>query len=117
MERKNFNPTDWLNNENKIVRKQPSKNGNTHDLKIQVENLIRVIEEQRLDITSIYADWRNIGFGFADAFGEDGRSLFHRVSQFCPDYSVQDCDKHFDKYLKSKGRGITIRTFFYLAKQ
>ncbi len=115
MERKKFNPTDWLKVDKSIttIRKP---NGNTSILFERIEALIEVIEEQRLDITAIYADWRNIGFAFADEFGENGRSLFHRISQFYPEYSARECDKQFDHCLKSKGHGITIKTVFHLAK-
>lgn len=115
MERKKFNPDDWLkqNTATATIRKTRDSNENTYT---QIESLIQIVEELRLDITSIYTDWRNIGFAFAHEFGEAGRHLFHRISQFCSSYTPENCDQHFDKYLNSKGRGITIRTVFYLFK-
>jgi hypothetical protein len=71
----------------------------------------------RLDVTSAYNDWVNIGFAFADEFGETGRNLFHRVSQFYPNYSIPDCDKQFDNCSKAGGHGVSLKTFFYHAKQ
>lgn len=115
MERKKFNPTAWLKEENGIATIL-KPNGNSDKVFAQIEALIEIIEEQRLDITAIYADWRNIGFAFADEFGENGRSLFHRISQFYQEYSARECDKQFDHCLKSKGHGITIKTVFHLAK-
>lgn len=83
----------------------------------QTESIIHQIESQQIDITTAYSDWRNIGFAFADEFGETGREYFHRISRFYPDYSATDCDKQFNNCLKAKGQGISLKTFFYHAKQ
>ena len=82
-----------------------------------VEVIIQRIESAHTDITSDYAHWRDIGFAFADEFGESGRDYFHRVSRFYPEYSQPSCDKQFDNCLKAKGNGVTIKTFFHLAQQ
>ena len=65
----------------------------------------------------LYSDWVNIGFAFADEFGETGRNLFHRVSQYHPEYSTQECDKQFDNCMKARGQGVSLKTFFYHAKE
>lgn len=116
MERKTFNPQDWLNQptpQPKVTEQQTFNSDSQID---EVERIILSIEANRTDITSTYSDWVNIGFAFADEFGENGRNLFHRVSQFYPDYSATECDKQFDNCLKSKGHGVSLKTFFYLAK-
>jgi len=82
----------------------------------EVENVLKQIEEKKTDITAAYNDWVRIGFAFADKFGESGRSLFHRVSRFYPGYLPDDCDNQFNNCLKSNGHGVTLKTFFYLAK-
>src|SRR5690606_27283119 len=82
----------------------------------EVAQLIEQIEMNHTDLTPSYEDWRNIGFALADEFGENGRDLFHRVSQFHPEYDHQECGKQFDNCLKSKGSGVNINTLFYLAK-
>lgn len=116
MERINFNPQDWLNQptQQPKVTEQPTFNKDSQ--LDEVEHIIQSIEANTTDITSTYSDWVNIGFAFADEFGENGRTLFHRVSQFYPDYSHQECDKQFDNCLESKGHGVSLKTFFYLAK-
>jgi len=81
-----------------------------------VEIIIQRLESAQTDITSNYSDWRDIGFAFADEFGVTGRDYFHRVSRFYPGYSYEDCDKQYNKCLKAKGHGVTIKTFFHLAK-
>ena len=116
MERKTFIPQDWLNQPTpqQIVTEQQTFDSGTQIN--EVEKIILDIEANSTDITSSYSDWVNIGFAFADEFGENGRSLFHRVSQFYPNYNAQECDKQFDNCLKSKGHGVSLKTFFYLAK-
>ena len=81
-----------------------------------VEAILQRIESSQTDITASYSDWRDLGFSFADEFGESGRDYFHRVSRFYPGYSYKDCDKQFDKCLKANGHGVTIKTFFHLSK-
>ena len=116
MERKTFIPQNWLNQPTpqQIVTEQQTFDSGTQIN--EVEKIILDIEANSTDITSSYSDWVNIGFAFADEFGENGRSLFHRVSQFYPNYNAQECDKQFDNCLKSKGHGVSLKTFFYLAK-
>ena len=81
-----------------------------------VEKIISQIEFEKLDITSPYDNWLNIGFGFAETFGETGRGIFHRVSSFHPKYDYTSCEKQFNECLKSRKNGVTIKTFFKIAK-
>lgn len=117
MEKKTFNPHDWLQEptlpQNDAVPQIPDPSSTPED----VEKIILSLEAKQLDITSTYGDWINIGFAFADAFGEAGRNLFHRVSKFHPEYSTPDCNKQYDSCLKSKGSGVSLKSFFYMAKQ
>jgi len=127
-----FNLNDWVEKSNQQAKdteptnKTSSKSNQANTIKetakhsvnfSEVESVVSKLEESQLDITENYSDWRNIGFAFADELGESGRNLFHRVSQFYAGYSDKDCNEQFDKCLKSKGHGINISTFFYLAKQ
>lgn len=116
MERKTFNPQDWLNQPTPQPKVTEQQTFNTDSQPDEVERIIQSIEANRTDITSTYSDWVNIGFAFSDEFGENGRTLFHRVSQFYPGYSAPECDKQFDNCLKSNGHGVSLKTFFYLAK-
>lgn len=117
MEKKVFNPADWQDtSETQSV--QPEFNQSNENNKLtEVENIIAEIESKQLDIASAYSDWRNIGFAFADEFGEVGRDLFHRISKFYNDYNTNECNSQFDKCLKANGQGISIATFFFQAKQ
>lgn len=117
MERKTFNPQEWIENPNQQqIDTEPKEQLPQHDLS-DVEKIIQQIEANQIDIAIAYSDWRNIGFAFADEFGETGRDYFHRISRFYADYSTTECDRQFDNCLKAKGQGISLKTFFYHAKQ
>ena len=83
----------------------------------EVKEIIDEIEAKQIDIASEYAEWRNIGFAFADAFGESGRELFQRISKFYPEYDEAECNDQYNKCLKANGQGISLKTFFYHAQQ
>jgi len=82
-----------------------------------IEVVVQRIEQSSTDITANYPDWRDIGFAFADEFGESGRDYYHRISRFYPHYSPQSCDKQYDNCLKADGQGISIKTFYHVAKK
>ena len=78
--------------------------------------LINALREMQFDIAPDYAAYRNIGFAFADEFGEDGRLLFHSACEYSPKYKRGATDKHYSSFLKGHAgkRRVTIATFFYL---
>ena len=135
MTKKIFNPADWLQSQqHRFVphetecpgsspdetecphETEPGRNINSN-IKTEVEHIIQQLEAHRTDLTATYSHWRDIGFAFAQSFGEEGREFFHRVSRFHPAYSSPGCDNQYNNCLKSTGSGITIKTFFYLAAQ
>ena len=120
MSKKEFNPQEWLQHSSTDAQPCVSYSNTTENAKTSqqtdVEEIITRIEANQIDITNAYSDWRDIGFAFATEFGQQGREYFHRISRFYPDYSTFECDKQFDKCLKSNGTGITLKTFFHTAK-
>lgn len=90
---------------------------NTDTTREDVERVIKQIEVQHVDITSDYHDWVKIGFAFAAEFGKNGRGYFNRVSRMYPNYKQKDIDKQYNKCLGSKGSGVTIASFFQIAKE
>lgn len=121
---KKFNPLEWMDTPstlNTITEKSPLHLIKTkeiaNDTSTQVEAIIKQIEANKIDITSAYGDWLNIGFAFADEFGENGRDLFHRISKYYSDYSTTECNRQYDNCLLAKGHGVSMKTFFYHAKQ
>lgn len=60
-----------------------------------VEGLVKIIEQNHVDITDNYQEWVRIGYSLA-TLGEVGRSYFHRVSCMSSKYNAVKCDKQFN---------------------
>ena len=115
--KKKFEAKDWLRKEQeKPVEKASVARIVNNDPYDDIEVVTRRIEDAGVDITVGYAAWRDVGFALSDALGEAGRQYYHRVSCLNPDYNQQECDKQYDKCLKAHGTGVTVKTFFQLAK-
>ena len=114
--REKFNPNNWqtasINQINHITPVSYHSN-----LSQEIENLTMLIESSSIDIAPAYAEWRDLGFALADALGENGRSYYHRLSRFHPNYSSDETDKQYSACLSAHGHGVTSKTFFHLAKQ
>jgi hypothetical protein len=115
--KKTFDPSHWknegLNNNNTVQNSTSANNIETSD----IEKVVAEIEAKQIDIAPDYKDWLACGFALADMLNEAGRDYFHRISRFYNAYSAVECDKQFDNCLKSKGYGVTKRTFFDLARR
>jgi predicted P-loop ATPase len=74
------------------------------------------IVNRGVNICEEYADWLKLGFCLAEQFGEEGREYFHRLSMCSSKYKHERTEKQFTYCLKSKGSGVNISTFYYLAK-
>ena len=124
MKAKSFNPYQWIPTSERIPNqdKLPEacntiKSKSNSSIEFDIEVIVSRIESFRIDLTLNYQDWLNIGFGLSDALGEAGRDYFHRVSRFHPDYSFQACNLQFDKCQKRNKNGVSVKSFFHLAKQ
>ncbi|SHI95690.1 Primase C terminal 2 (PriCT-2) [Tangfeifania diversioriginum] len=117
VERQKFNPGKWLNetNRKKDFKPVPFSSNMTRTQR-DVETVLRRIENYQVDLTMNYEDWIRLAFAFADEFGETGRDYFHRVSRFYSEYNSTECDRQFDRCLKSGKSGVTIKSFFQAAK-
>lgn len=82
-----------------------------------IDTVTQRIEAAGVDITDGYKNWLELGFALSDELGENGRGYFHRISRFNPEYSPAETDRQYDNCLKSKGSGITIRSFFQRVKE
>jgi len=69
------------------------------------------------DLTGSHADWVKVGFAIASGYGEAGRQYFHELSQFHPKYKPAETERQFTRCLQTRAAGVTISTFFYMAKQ
>ena len=99
-----FNPDDW----NAAVASSAKHT--------DVEALVCAVEATGIDITAAYSDWLAIGFALVSELGEEGRSLFHRLSRFYPGYDVAEADRQYTVCLRDGSREISIATLFHIAK-
>jgi len=76
MQKETFIPADWLPSNIRQIPEQTATNSTPEN---DIELVTRRIESSQTDITAGYANWRDIGFALADALGEGGRSIYHRV--------------------------------------
>lgn len=112
MNKKTFNPNEWLHTANEQAPAVPATG-----IAQGIETVTSRIEDSGKDITAGYENWRDLAFALSDALGEDGRQYFHRISRFNPDYNQAETDKQYTACLKSNGSGITVKTFFQKAKE
>lgn len=119
MSKKTFNPNDWLKTSSLEPNTACTPNNNLPSTTIgqDIEDVVQRVESSQTDIAPNYSDWRDLGFALADALGENGRSCYQRLSRFYSGYSASETNKQFDACLKAHGHGVTIKTFFHLAKQ
>lgn len=90
------------------------------DKREEVEIVINRIEDAGVCIASDYGSWLRVCYAFIDEFGEGGRDYFRRISRFWRGKETRTPDMQFDRCLESENRGgsgVTIATFFELAKQ
>lgn len=118
---KTFSPEEWENVPSKTANSNtsntPSAYSNTsEDTRAKVERVLSLIEQKGIDITNGYDNWLKVGFALTSEFQEAGRGFFHRVSRQNPEYKASDTDKQYDKCLSAHGDGISIATFFQMAK-
>lgn len=114
---KKFDPSKWMkskrkNSNGQLINSSDVFASNAFSL---VEAVIYEIESQRLDVTSEYSDWIRIGWALCAEFGELGRTFFHRVSQFHPEYQRHETDSKYTELSKSNRGQIQIGTFFFIA--
>ena len=98
MNKKKFDVDMWFELPlNKIHNETPEDKKDISFDDSNIEFIIQQIESSKIDLTSDYNDWLNIGFALADKFGESGRNYYHRISQFYIGYKSTDCDEQFNK--------------------
>lgn len=81
------------------------------------DDILRQIVERKVDITGGYREWLKICFALCDKFGENGRDYFNTLSQFSTKYSTAACDKQYTNCLKAGKSGVTIKSFYFMAKE
>jgi len=119
-------PELWINEEATIFdvkeaapqhTERRTINGSSRDRVSDVELIVSQIEHRKIDITATYDDWLILGFALSHQFAEEGRIYFHRLSCFHQEYERAKTDKQYTYCLKNNKEGITINSFFYVAKK
>ena len=124
--KQNFNPNEWAkknmpNTEMPVKAKKESTplKPEVNNISDVQEDILRVADEliaRQIDVTYEYKDWLRLGFAIVDGMGEGGRQLFHDLSRICSKYDEAKCDEQFNNCLNARGSGVTVRTFFQMAK-
>lgn len=81
-----------------------------------VRKLIDQVIDKQVDITVDRADWVQICCTLSNIFKEDGRNLFHQVSQFYPNYQFEENDRLYSDILEKGYRGNSDNLFKIAAK-
>lgn len=82
----------------------------------KVEAYIIKIELEKIDLTAIYYNWFIIGCALANAFGQNGRNLFHRISVFHPKYNFHKTDRKFTNCMNGK-YNYSLGSFYRIVHQ
>ena len=72
--------------------------------------------EQLHEACQGYDNWLRLAFALSDGLGEAGRQIFDRLSQMNADYDTRECNRLYDNCMKGNKGGITIATFFQMAR-
>ena len=116
MTKKKFNINEWAPEKRESAPiATPTVPVNLQDSDIEI--VTQRIEAEHRDITANYQDWVDLAFALAGELGEEGRSYFHRLSRFYPDYDEHEADKKYASCLQSGSGKVNISTFFHLAQQ
>lgn len=86
----------------------------------EFDRVIKEMVESNVSCVEDYRDWRDIGFGLADKFGEAGRPYYHSLSSCSSKYEPSMCDRQYTHCLRGNGKSgskITIATIYWFAKQ
>ncbi|UKK75756.1 DUF3987 domain-containing protein [Segatella bryantii] len=87
------------------------------DRQAEIQEVARQLVDRGIDITAGYNNWLKLGFALADGLGEDGREIYHQLSRLNDEYDTAECDRQYTNCLHGRGQGITVNTFFQMAKE
>lgn len=92
-----------------------------------LSELIKEIEDQKIDITGAYEvgskkisgyhNWTAICFALVDEMGEDGREVFHRLSRFNVEYDYKEADSKYTHQLTTSKGEHTMQTVYGAIKR
>ena len=88
-----FNPDDWNAAALEKVPAAPSPAVGASSNLHAILALVGAVEASGIDITPTYSDWLSVAFALVSELGEDGRSIFQRLSRFNPHYEYEETDR------------------------
>lgn len=114
-----YDPDLFLNDKSKLFKTYPKKNEHQPQKEISYihssSKFERILSEIDKDITGDYQQWISIGFAIASEYGPSGEKYFHQISKFHQNYDYNDCSRQYKACCRD-GKGITISTFYFHAK-
>ena len=110
-----FNPDDWNSAPVEKVPAALSPAVASSSNFPAILALVGAVEASGIDITPTYSDWLSIAFALVSELGEDGRSIFQRLSRFNPHYEYEETDRQYSHCLNDGSREITIASLFHIA--
>lgn len=96
--------------------KAPTKVPDVIFVRTDFDEIVNEIVTRRIDITGTYHTWLKIAFALVDKFGDMGESYFHSISQFSSSYNQKTASRQYRNCLRAGKQGVTIASFYYLAK-
>lgn len=102
---------------NSFSKSTAAYNCDEADRQAEIQEVARQLVDRGIDITAGYDNWLKLGFALADGLGEDGREIYHQLSQLNDEYDTTECDRQYTHCLRGRGQGITVNTFFQMAKE
>lgn len=102
---------------NSFSKSTAAYNCDEADRLAEIQDVARQLVDRGIDITAGYNNWLKLGFALADGLAEDGRDIYHQLSQLNDEYDTAECDKQYTHCLRGRDGGITVNTFFQMAKE
>jgi hypothetical protein len=83
----------------------------------KVDIVLQNIVNSGVNLADSYDEYMRLAFAIADGFGEGGRHYFHAIAAASAKYDSSHADKQYNIALKGNKQGITVGTFYWMAKQ
>jgi len=78
--------------------------------------ILKQITGRGINLCEDYKDWLKIGFALVSQFGVDGEAAYHEISRMSQKYTYEKTKKQYKYCLQAKKTGVTITSFYYMAK-
>ncbi len=103
-----------------LAKAKPRKITASVFVQSEFDEVIDKMVQANVSCVEDYRDWRDVAFGLADQFGEQGRRYFHLLSSVSSKYESSMCDRQYSHAIARNGKQtnkITIATIYWFARQ